>query len=293
MAQFQKKAATVMREVEAELADTQRRIEELRDKREAALLADDTNALDAIELTVSRLQRTAQRQQERLRLLQKQVEADEHEAVNKRRQALRERFAKKLAEADAAAVELQETVARAVVLFRKIIDIRESARAAWPISDAHHNAAAGTPEGAALSGSAVHVLLSWEFFRQSADPFLGGVPGERRQLSLPGSTSPRIDQALLPSAIKPFADALKQASAFAVDAMGTKLDPLRALNVGEAVAPVDSDARSPAEVRLAALLRQQAEAAADTSEAGERRYFEIVAELAKLSSEQQTGAQTK
>ena len=33
-----------------------------------------------------------------------------------------------------AAVELQETVARAVALFRKIIDIRETARAAWPIS---------------------------------------------------------------------------------------------------------------------------------------------------------------
>ena len=127
-----KKAETLVREVEHELADTNRRIEELRDKREAALLADDTNALDAIELTVSRLQRTAQRQQERLRLLAAQVQADEAAEIAKRRQALRERFAKKLAEADAAAVELQETVARAVVLFRKIIDIRETARAAWP-----------------------------------------------------------------------------------------------------------------------------------------------------------------
>ena len=89
--------------------------------------------LDAIELTVSRLQRTAQRQQERLRLLAAHSSrADEAAEIAKRRQALRERFAKKLAEADAAAVELLETVARAVVLFRKIIDIRETARAAWP-----------------------------------------------------------------------------------------------------------------------------------------------------------------
>ena len=72
--------------------------------------------------------------------------------------------------------------------------------------------------------------------------------------------SPRIDQQLMPSAIKPFADALKQASAFAVDAMGTKLDPLRAQNVGEAVASVDGE-RTSAEQRLAALLKQQAELA--------------------------------
>ena len=214
-----KKAAALVAETERELADTNRRIEELRDKREQALLADNSTALDAIELTVSRLQRTAQRQQERLRLLQAQAEDEEQAAVQKRRQALRERFAKKLAEADQAAVELQETVARMVTLFRKITGIREDARAAWPISDSHLNAAAGAIEGACLSGSAIKALLSYEFYRQSADPFLGGVPGERRQPSLPGATSPRIDQQLNPSAIKPFADALKQASAFAVDAM--------------------------------------------------------------------------
>ena len=68
-ARIPKEGRHLVREVEHELADTNRRIEELRDKREAALLADDTNALDAIELTMSRLQRAARRQQERLRLL--------------------------------------------------------------------------------------------------------------------------------------------------------------------------------------------------------------------------------
>ena len=286
MAQAPKKAAALVAETERELADTQRRIEELRDKREAALLADDTNALDAIELTVSRLQRTAGRQQERLRLLQAQVQADEADAVNKRRAALRERFAKKLAEADQAAVELQETVARAVVLYRKIIDIRETARAAWPISDSHLNAAVGALEGAALSGSAVKALLSYEFYRQSADPYQFGVPGERRQPSLPGAVSPRIDQQLNPSAIKPFADALKQASAFAIDAMRTKLDPLRAF--GEPVASVDGE-RTDKEQQLAALLKKQAELANDITPEGEAKYMAVVAELAKLS-EQQPGA---
>ena len=114
MAQAPKKAATAINETEHELADLTARIEQERQKREAALLAEDSHALDQIELTMSRLSRAAGRAQERLRLLQKQVEADEHEAVNKRRQALRERFAKKLAESDAAAVELQATVVRMV-----------------------------------------------------------------------------------------------------------------------------------------------------------------------------------
>ena len=79
-------------------------------------------------------------------------------------------------------------------------------------------------------------------------------------------------------------------SAFAVEAMGTKLDPLRALNVGEAVASVDGE-RTSAEQRLAALLKQQAEAA--ERHLARRRgasYMAVVAELAKLSSEPQTGA---
>ena len=73
----------------------------------------------------------------------------------------------------------------------------------------------------------------------------GRRPGERRQQSLPGAQS-QSRPATHPSAIKPFADALKQAIGFAVDAMGTKLDPLRAVNVGEAVASVDGE-RTPAE----------------------------------------------
>ena len=103
-------------------------------------------------------------------------------------------------------------------------------------------------------------LLSFEFYRVSADPFLGGRSGRAPATESARCQCPEIDQQLMPSAIKPFADALKQASAFAVDAMGTKLDPLRAENVGEAVASVDGE-RTSAEQRLAALLKQQAEPA--------------------------------
>ena len=229
---------------------------------------------------IAALEKLSARQAERIKLLEQQAQQREAEEIARRRQQLREQFAKRLAEADAAAVELQATVERMAVLYSKIITIREEARASWPISDAHHNAAAGAVEGAALSGSAVKALLSFEFYRHT-DVFLGGVPGERRHPSLPGAVSPRIDQQQNPSAIKPFADALKQASAFAVEAMQTKLDPLRAF--GEPVASVDGE-RSPAEQKLAALLKLQNELASDLSR--ESEYLDVVNRIAALSNEQ-------
>jgi hypothetical protein len=280
-----KKAATVVREVEHELADTTARIEQLRHKRESALLANDTNALDVIETTQARLEKAAERQQERLRLLHQQVQQEETEAVAKRRAALRERFRKRLEEADQAAVELQTALANVLTLFRKIITIREDCRASWPSHDAHTNAAAGTPEGAALSGGAVKALLANHLYRISCDPFVGGQPGERRQQSLPGAVCPRLDWQLTPDKITPFADALRTASAFAVSTMATTLDPLRALTPGQAVAPAEGDPRTEAETKWAALLKQQAELANDVSPEGEARYMAVVAELARLSSE--------
>jgi len=68
--------------------------------------------------------------------------------VNNRRQALRERCRKLLEETDAAALELQELLALGLVVYRRIIDRRERVRGAWPIGDAHANAAAGAVEGA-------------------------------------------------------------------------------------------------------------------------------------------------
>ena len=288
MPRFEKKAATVMREVEQELADTNRRIEELRIKRNAALLDNDTAALDVIEVTQARLQKAATRQSERLRLLQAQAQQEETAEVQKRRQALRDRFAKRLAQADADAVELQAAMATVLRLYRKIIAAREDCRSQWPAHNSHTNAAAGTPDGAALSAAAVKTLLANHLYKISADPWLGGQAGEVRELSLPGAQCPRLDWLQTPDRISSFADALRMASKFAVDTMTTTLDPLKALP-GQAVAPVDSAARTDAERKLAALLGEQAKAAADTSPEGEQRYFQIVSELAALSNEQ-TGA---
>ena len=287
MAQAPKKAATVIREVEAEIADLAVRIEQEEAKRQAALLADDTRGLDQIELTLERLRKTQGHRQERLRLWHQQAEQEEQAAVQKRRQALRERWARKASERGDLAVEVQTTVANLVVLMRKMTKISEDLRAAWPTHNSHTDLAAGSPEGAALSGSAIRALLSFEFYRISADPFLGGQPGERRQLSLPGAVCPRLDWQLTPDKITPFADAIHMANKFGVETMGTTLDPLKAQNVAEVVASVDGE-RTDKEQQLAALLAKQAQLAMDVSPAGEAAYMENLAAITRLS--EPTGA---
>ena len=256
----------------AELADTNRRIEAMRDKREQALLADDTTALDAIELTMSRLQRTAQRQQERLRLLQ---QAGRGRGAGRRQQA-QASPTRALRQAAGGGrpgrSRIADTVAQVVTLYRKIIDIRETARAAWPISRSAHQCSRRRDRRRSFVGQRGKGAAELRVLSASAPiHFLAASLARGRQQSLPGAMSPRIDQQLNPAAIKPFADALKQASAFAVDAMENQARPV-ACTIGEAVAPSIASAATPNR-RFAALLKQQAEAAADTSEAGERRVY--------------------
>ena len=157
----------------------------------------------------------------------------------------------------------------------------------------HANAVAGTAEGAALSGAAVKRLLSWHLYRIGARPFLGGTPGEIVEESFPGAVCPRNEVRGRPLDITPFADALKQASKFAVDMMRGKLDPLAALppmpddaherhspsGNGETPGPVRSDQQE----RLAALLKEQARLSEDFTPEGEAAYKQVVAEIAALS----------
>ena len=208
----------------------------------------------------------------------------------KRRADLVVRFEKKLAQADAEAVELQELLAQAEKKFRKIITLRSDARAAWPIGDSHANAVAGTAEGAALSGAAVKRLLSWHLYRIGARPFLGGRPGEIKEEDFPGAACPRNEVRGRPLDITPFADALRAASKFAVDMMKGKLDPLTALppaatgqsvQLNETASP--GPVRSDQQERLAALLKKQAALAEDMTPAGEAAYQQVVAEIAALS----------
>ena len=229
MAPFKKKAETRLADARAALSDTSRKIGELEAKRNAALLADDDPTAAKLYGELETLRGLARGHADKVALLEAEAARDEADAVVKRRADLIVRFEKKLAEADREADELQNLLAQAEKKFRRIIELRTDARAAWPIGDSHANAVAGTAEGAALSGAAVKRLLSWHLYRIGARPFLGGRPGEIKEEDFPGAACPRNEVRGRPLDITPFADALRAASKFAVDMMKGKLDPLAAL----------------------------------------------------------------
>jgi hypothetical protein len=283
MAPFKKRAAT---RLEAARAEAVRRGAEAGAARSKAILDEDDGAARKLDAKLEELQRDARIAAERVRLLEEEAQREEADAVVKRRADLVVRFERKLAQADAEAVELQELIAQAEKKFRKIITLRTDARAAWPIGDSHANAAAGTSEGAALSGAAVARLLQFEFNRVGARPFLGGRPGEIAEQNFPGAVCPRNEWRGIPDKITPFADALRQASRFAVDMMKGKLDPLTAVPPVTATTDeptASGPVRSEQQERIAELLKQQAILAADMSPEGEVKYQAVVAEIAALS----------
>jgi hypothetical protein len=286
MAPFRKKAETRLADARAALADTSRQIGVLEAQRNAALLADDDPTAAKLYAELETLRGPARGHADKVALLEAEAGREEAEAVIKRRGDLVVRFEKKLAQADAEAAELQELIAQAEKKFRKIITLRSDARAAWPIADSNAAATAGTAEGAALSGGAVAKLLQFEFYRIGARPFLGGRPGEIKEQDWPGAVCPRNEWRGMPEKITPFADALRQASKFAVDMMRGKLDPLTAVPPVTATTDeptASGPVRSEQQERIAELLKQQAILAADMSPEGEVKYQAVVAEIAALS----------
>jgi hypothetical protein len=302
-------ALAQLAEAQLALADANRRHEELAAHRDTLLLDNDDRGLDAVDSELAAVRTAADRQAARIRLLEAAVEQERLAALAAQRAALIARFTKTLAEADTLADAVQADVAQIEKKFRRIVALREEARFMWPPADSHANASAGAAEGAALSGIAVKALLSWEFFRISPRLPLGGRPGEKVEIGLPGGVCPRLEWTMQPEKITPFATALRAASRFAVDMMGG-LDPLMAASpsgTGKGSAAVEpaqhqpvadselrgaqatngseTPQRTQAEVRLASLLLEQNRLAEDVSEQGEARYQEVVREIVRVQDE--------
>jgi hypothetical protein len=266
----------------ATLAEIQQKIAELQGKRRVRLVAGDPAAvIGKLDDELAALRKAAQVETDRIALLEEEARKAEVEAVVRRRAGLINRFEKKLQAADAVAVELEASIAKTTELFHKVIAMREEARVALPASNSHIDASAGAMEGAAMSGAAVRGLLCHEFYRVSARPLKGGIPGERTVPSLPGSVCPRIEWQLQPEKIQPLATALRQASQFAVSLMKNEVDP-QALLQTEAPAPAPSQPTT-AESKLSQLLKLQMQLAADPSR--EAEYMAVVDQIAKASSE--------
>ena len=132
----------------------------------------------------------------------------------------------------------------------------------------------------------------------SHKPFLGGSPGLRAEVSLPGSKCSRpVDWLGFPEREPALVDVIKAANEHASKLMRSgkvaqpellppdtparrrRLPPAASGNGGETPDPVPTTDQA----RLAALLKRQAELAEDMTPAGEAAYQQVVAEIAALS----------
>jgi hypothetical protein len=283
-----KSADVTLAEASQELIAINARLSDASARRDKLLqfFADD-KALDTIEAEITVLKRQHERQAARVKLFEQQVEQAQAAAALARRQEHVERFQKKLADADKVADELQGTIEKADALFRKIITLREDARVSWWGTTSHENALSVSPDGAALSGIAVKALLMHEIYRVGARPFVGGSPGELKQVDLPGGQSPRHELLGRPDKIEPFGARMRRASKAAIEVMQGKISGAEVPDVPSAPPPSGNGTPpSPSgngdQTTLAALLKRQQQLAEDMTPAGEAAYQEVVRQIAAL-----------
>jgi hypothetical protein len=254
-------------------------------------------------------------EKDRIRLLEAKLAKEAAEAARQRHEEHVSEFERTLAAADACGDELQATVAVLEENFREVIRLRELAFSMWPRgASSHADAAAKAPEGCAMAGGAVAILLAHELHRVGFEAPLGGRPGERVKVPLPGGIAPRltpvIDQRTKrPIPLRPLGEVLKNASRFAVETLRNNLFvppvvpqppvPIQVLGVEQpAPAPVPSPTQAAASVpapsagdvlqeyippayreRLGALLKRQMQAAASGDDA---TYEKCVADMVEL-----------
>jgi hypothetical protein len=285
----------------AALTEIGAKLAELDGKREERLLRGDSAVVIAkLDAELAGLEHARKTEIDRIKLLEIQSEREAGARRLRERASLIERFAKKLNDADAIAIELQDDVARVEQKFRQIISLREEARAAFAVHSSHAIAAAPAAEGCALVGSAVQMLLAFELYRIGARPSFGGDHSVPRQVEFPGARCPRLEWSLQPEKIMPFAEALKRASEFAVKLLRDELalppaasepPPAAVATNGNAAAaplPVPAAIEAPPMPRLAepgelaGLLARQAELANDPSPEGEAAYAAVVARISEL-----------
>ncbi len=301
------------------IAKLEGKVAELKKERDAVLLSSDgTSEIAQIDDRMHKLKRDLAIQTDRLALLEREAQREAEAAAVKRSADLIDRFAKTLASADELAVEVQDKILPDLLAkVRLIIELRERARAGFAVTSSHAKGAAESIEGAAMSAQAVMAHLSYEFYRTSTVPFLGGTPGEKVKPSLPGALCPRIEWRLLPDRITPFAAAMKQASAFAVRTLKEEIGnaaveppaaqseapatpqpvpqptpqpeptaaaPTRAPTSAPTPTPARERPRSDAEVLLAQLLDKQNKLSEDITEEGEAAYRAVCDEIAKVSA---------
>jgi hypothetical protein len=260
------------------LADVNRRISELTEQRNAALLKDDDATAIRLGSEIDALHQAAKAHEDKIKLLRAAAEQELAERRAREREGLITRIEDKLAARDAVGRELQDAVAAADRAFRKLIDIGTEVQAAWswPASDI---------PACLLSHGAITTALSHELYRIGGRPkLLGGQPEHPHAgRSFPGAKSPRFELANLPERIPAITTVLQQATEHASNIMRGKRPSAQVDVVVSAPLPVmNGGPRTAAQEALGKLLKQQQQMV-DTS-ADEAEYKRLIDQIAEAQA---------
>jgi hypothetical protein len=175
---------------------------------------------------------------------------------------------------DQAGAELAEHLAAADKAFRRVLELGNAVAAGWPFSGSDQQVAV-------LAANRVVQAVQLELWRIGGRPFTGGGPG-KPDPSFPGG---RCDDHRLRGQVDrlpTLAQALAVATNYAVEIMKGQRPSTPALAIGT---QVSERILTDAEVKLGALLKEQAALANDVTPEGERKYAAVVAEIATAQAE--------
>jgi hypothetical protein len=214
---------------------------------------------------------------------QEKARAAEAERLAKDRAVHIEAVEAKLGERTTAVAELADAVKQADTLFRRVCSLSREVDSAWAWQP-HDRVAIGLPPGSILQ------TLRHEIFRVGGRPHLLG--GQDRDpeagIDYPGGQSPTLELKGTPHLVKPMVEVFREAAECASGIMRTGKSTsgaTMAFTTPETGVPAalrkDKPPLTPAQQRLAELLRRQAElAAADPSPENEAAYQDCVSQIA-------------
>jgi hypothetical protein len=186
--------ATALENARKALAQLEEEASGLEAARDKALL-DGAPTAEAIQTNkqIDATRHAVQAEQRRVQLLEGQQEREKAEAAARRYENHVREFEKTLAQADVAGDELENAVAMLERSFRETIRLRELALSMWPSGvSSHSDGVAREPEGCALAGGAVAILLQRELHRVGTQARLLGGSNEVVKIPLPGGVPARL-----------------------------------------------------------------------------------------------------
>lgn len=237
-----------------------KQIADIEAQRNGALLADNDDLAVKLLAKLETLRAVARGHADKIGLLQGEVQREQAAATVRSHQAQIGQFAKMLDASDTDLIDGADLIGQGWKKILAGIEKRERALPAFAVHSAHARGSGTNIDGAAMSAEAIVHLLSFEFYRISARPLLGGRPGERTRPALPGAKPVRIEHALMPEKIEPFASKVRAASAFAVQLLTEEIGKGGDVDVPAPAPPNETD---PPWTRTAAEIQRDMQREAD------------------------------